>query len=322
MTLSLEHQEGLWLLWMGVSALLTSLWFAVSWKRRNAQANSLLTGGLVLLLGVICGAVGAKLFFILFRLHMFSFARLGEWLWPLRVENVSYYGGIAGVCFGVFLTAKLTRQNPGKMLNTFAPMLAFLAAMARFAEAFLGYTGVGVYLDEELAFPLAVRFTWDGEWFEYYLAVFVFEGIFSLVACIISLCHKNETDRLRRTLFYLCLPQVLFESMRAQSIVWLFVRVEQLLCFVFCELILAYYALKTGPRSFRNWVPALVGLLVCGLLITGEFALDGKIDFGDQEIPNQLIYGIYVVLLALIAVMEHIGHRRMISRKAQEKPEQ
>ena len=316
MTLSLEHQEGLWLLWTGISALLTCLWFTLAWKRQNEGTNSFLLGALSLLLGIVCGALGAKLFFILYRIHMFSFARLGEWLWPLRVENVSYYGGIAGVCFGVFLAAKLTRLSPGKVLNAFAPMGAFLAAMIRFAEAFLGYTGVGMYLDGELSFPLAVRFTWDGEWFEYYLAVFVFEGILSLVACVISLCRQNEPDRFRRTLFYLCLPQVLFESMRAQSIVWLFVRVEQLLCFVFCELLLAFYVLKTGPRSFRNWVPALVGLLVCGLLIAGEFALDGKIDFGDQEIPNQLIYGIYVVLLAVMAFMEHIGHRRMISRNA------
>ena len=316
MTLSLEHQEGLWLIWTGVSILLSCLWFTVAWKRKNPGESSSLLGGLVLLLTILCGAAGAKLFFILYRIHMFSFARLGDWLWPLRVENVSYYGGVAGVCFGVFLAAKLTRRDPLKVLNAFAPMGAFLAAMARFAEAFLGYVGVGMYLEEELPFPLAVRFTWDGEWFEYYLAVFVFEGVLSLVACVISLCRKNEQDRFWRTLFYLFLPQVMFESMRAQSIVWLFVRAEQLLCFVFCEGVLVFYALKAGKRSFRNWIPALTGLVVCGLIITGEFALDGKIDFGDQEIPNLLIYCFYVVLLAVMAVAEHVGHRRLAGQKA------
>ena len=318
MTLSQERQEGLWLLWIGISMLLACLWFAIAWKRRNKENNTVLLSVLVLLLGTVCGALGAKLIFILFRINMFSFARLSEWF-TLHVENVTYYGGVIGVCFGVFLAAKIARQAPGKVLNAFAPMGAFLAAMARFAEAFLGYAGVGMYLDGEPPFPLAVRFTWDGEWFEYYLAVFIFEGIFSLVACVISLCHGKEEHRFLRTLFYLCLPQVLFESMRTQSIVWLFVRVEQLLCFVFCFGVLVWYALKTRPNRFRNWVPAITGLVVCGLLIAGEFALDGKIDFGEEEIPNQLIYGIYVVLLALLAVMEHIGYRRMLEPLQEEK---
>lgn len=314
MTLGQEHQEGLWLLWIGISMLLACLWFALAWKRQDKRRNPVLLSGLILLLGTVCGALGAKLFFILFRINMFSFARLSEWF-ALRVENVSYYGGLTGVCFGVFLAAKIARQSPRKVLNAFAPMGAFLAAMARFAEAFLGYAGVGMYLDSELPFPLAIRFTWDGEWFEYYLAVFVFEGIFSLAACVISLFHEKEEHRFLRTLFYLCLPQILFESMRTQSIVWLFVRVEQLLCFVFCFGVLVYYALKTRPNCFRNWIPVLTGLLVCGLLIAGEFALDGKINFGEEEIPNMLIYGIYVVLLALMAVMEHIGYRRMLESK-------
>ena len=310
MTLSQERQEGLWLLWIGISMLLACLWFAIAWKRRNKENNTVLLSVLVLLLGTVCGALGAKLIFILFRINMFSFARLPEWF-TLHVENVTYYGGVIGVCFGVFLAAKIARQAPGKVLNACAPMGAFLAAMARFAEAFLGYAGVGMYLDGEPPFPLAVRFTWDGEWFEYYLAVFVFEGIFSLVACVISLCHGKEKHRFLRTLFYLCLPQVLCESLRMNSISWRFVRSEMLFCFLWCECVMVWYAIKADRKKFSSWIPALTGFLVAGVIVFLEFVKDGKITFGGQMVSHWIVYGVMALCLVGIAFAEHRGYKRI-----------
>ena len=69
MTLSQERQEGLWLLWIGISMLLACLWFAIAWKRRNKENNTVLLSVLVLLLGTVCGALGAKLFLPGTRVH-------------------------------------------------------------------------------------------------------------------------------------------------------------------------------------------------------------------------------------------------------------
>jgi hypothetical protein len=135
----------------------------------------------------------------------------------------------------------------------------------------------------------------------------MFEGLFSLVAMVLSLYHKDEHDRFLRTLFYLCLPQIFCESLRAMSIKWLFVRSEQLFCFLFCEGVLIWYGIrKKGNVSFlQRFGAALVGLVVCGLIIAAEFALDGKILINGEMIPKWITYGVFLAGLGAMAVAEH-----------------
>ena len=128
---------------------------------------------------------------------------------------------------------------------------------------------------------------------------------------ILSLVHRDEKYRWIRTLFYLCLPQIIHESLRWVSISWRFVRSEQLFCFLLCEGVLIWYALRAEPKKLRSWVPALTGLLVCGVVIVAEFAKDGKIMPFGHMMSQWAIYGIVAAMLALMAFMEHKGHRRI-----------
>ena len=139
------------------------------------------------------------------------------------------------------------------------------------------------------------------------------EGFFSLAAMALSLVHGKEKDRFLRTLFYLCLPQVMCESMRIESISWLFVKSEQLFCFLLCEGVLAWYALRAEPKKLRSWAPAITGLVTCGIVIVAEFAKDGKIvsPFSGQMISQWIIYGVVALALAAMAIMEHRGYRRI-----------
>ena len=141
----------------------------------------------------------------------------------------------------------------------------------------------------------------------------MFSGIFCLIAMFLSLVHGKEENRLVRTVFYLCLPQILFECMRMQAIKWLFVPLEQLVCFLFCEGVLAAYAFRARPKHLRSWLPAITGLLVCGVIIVCEFALDGKITLGEEFIPQWITYGVMALALAAMAVAEHRGNRRIQS---------
>ena len=297
-----------YLAWMGGSLALSCLMYGLMarkcWGGRGAARTALWTCLLSGLLGAGCARLG----YVLLRIDIFP------WGNPLRavtewdVNTLSYYGGAAGVALGAALAAGSTGKPVKEALGLFAPAGALLAALARFGEGFLGMLGVGMYLEDGF-FPLAVRFTWDGEWFESYLAVFVLEGVFSLAACALSLVHRKDSDRFRRTVFYLCLPQILLESLRMQSISWLFVRAEQLTCFLICEGILVALALQSGRRGPGRWTAPVIGLAVCAVVIVGEFALDGKISLGERDIPPLAIYGVEALGLAAMAWAEHHEHR-------------
>ena len=184
--------------------------------------------------------------------------------------------------------------------------------MARFAEYFLFPTGTGAVLDDPLPFPIAVTIVYSEYYSESLLAVFMYEGVMSLVAFVLSLVHRDEHRRLLRTLFYLCLPQILLESLRSEAINMLFIHLEQLVCYIYLEGVLVWYNKKKNRKSFSSWIPALVGLAVCGLVIACEFAVDGKIHLGDSRIPEWIIYSVMACGLAAVAAAEHRGNRQSL----------
>ena len=290
-----------YLLFMGCSAAACILWFFLAARKKMPAAKEGALSALTLLLGIVLGIAGARLVWFLCRINTRPV------LFALNYYELSYYGGVAGVILAVWLSAKILGLNGRDTLNLFAPMGAFMAAMARFAEGFLAMIGVGAWMEEGIFFPVTVEFVYDESYSEFYLAVFMLEGLFSLIAMVLCLKHKDDRDRFLRTLFYLCLPQVFCESLRAQSIKWLFVRSEQLFCFLFCEGVLFWYGLRMkGQVSFlKRWGAALLGLLVCGLIIAAEFALDGKILIGGEMIPKWVTYGFMLAGLGAMAVAEH-----------------
>ena len=294
-----------YLLIMGCGAAACILWFFLSNRKRMPAAKAAALSALTLLLGILFGLSGARLVWFLCRINTRPV------LFALEYDQLSYYGGVAGVILAVWLSAKILGLNGRETLNRFAPMGAFMAAIARFAEGFLGMIGVGAWMEEGIFFPVTVEFVYDETYSEFYLAVFMLEGLFSLIAMILCLRHANERDRFLRTLFYLCLPQIFCESLRAQSIKWLFVRSEQLFCFLFCEGVLIWYGIRKKPGTpfLKRFGAALVGLLVCALLITAEFALDGKILLSGETIPRWITYCFVFAGLAAMAVAEHKARR-------------
>lgn len=302
---------------MGISAVFVSVLFYFLLRKspdiRSGKAFSLSV--CTLLLGMVFGILFAKLFYFLFNFFYVIEQDAGAFLLSLKTEELSYYGGIAGVCLAVVLSAKIFGLKPGKILNTFAPAGALMAAAARFAEYFLYPTGTGISLENPLPFPLAINIVWSEDYTESVLAVCFFEGIISLAAFALCLKHRDEPRRMLRTLFYLCLPQVLLESLRADAIRLLFVKMEQLLCFVFVEGVLVWYGWKGGRRHFASWIPALAGLIVCCFTIAEEFLLDEKLRPFGYIVPQWISYLLMAAGLVVLAVMEHRGNRRLYSLK-------
>ena len=309
-----EYSLSAWLIMMAVSMLCACAVFAVSARRRMALSSgrALALGGFVYAAGVLLGILGAKLFYFLFRIFYLMDLGAGAFWLSFHTEELSYYGGVAGVTLAVFLAAKCFRLSPRSTLNAFAAAGALLAAAARFAEVFLFPTGLGAYLDEPLPFPLAVSVVYSEDYTESILAIYNFEGLVSLIAFALALVHRNEPRRFLRTLFYLCLPQILLESLRTDAINLLFVHIEQLLCYLFVEGVLVWYGFRCGARRFSSWIPALAGLAVCGLTVMEGFMLEGKILLNGSFIPQWITYALMAAGLAVLAVAEHRANRRLL----------
>ncbi len=298
---------------MGVSLVCACAVFCLS-VRKDAGTGSgkaLPLGLCMLVLGPVFAVLGAKLFFFIFRFVYLISQGAGKYWLSLRTEELSYYGGAAGVSLAVFLSAKICGADTKRTFNAFAPAGALMAAAARFAEYFLYPTGTGAYLEEPLPFPLAVNIVWSEDFTESVLAVFFFEGLIALAAFVLSMVHRKEPRRFLRTLFYLCLPQILLESLRTDAINYLFIHLEQLVCYLFVEGVLIWYAFRLGRKQFSSWVPALTGLGLCALVVAAEFLIDGKWIIGGSYVPQWITYSVMAAGLAAVAFAEHRANRRL-----------
>ena len=311
-----EYNLTAYLIIMGFSLVCACLLFAFSVRKRQVlpAGKAFPLGMCVLVLAPVFGILGAKLFYFIFRLFYLIEMGAGEYWLSLRTEELSYYGGIAGVTLSVSLAAAVFRLSPKQTLNSFAAAGALLAAAARFAECCLFPTGLGTYLENPLPFPLAVNVVYSEDYSESILAVYMFEGFFSLAAFVLSLVHRKEPHRFIRTLFYLCLPQIILESLRTDTIDILLLHAEQLVCYLFVQGVLVWYAFANGRHRFSSWVPAVTGLVVCGFTVVEEFMLEGKILVGGDVVPRWITYTAMAAGLVAIAVAEHRADRRFVSQ--------
>lgn len=249
---------------------------------------------------------------------------LSNTVWPrwgfralLRVgkpSEFSFFGGCAGMCLGALAAGKACGIRSGKMLDLFAPSLALMIAVTRLAEYRLGMLGMGIYLENEFLcfFPIGI----SNEWEEWYLAVFAIEALFALICCGVVLFSGRKPlapDGLifRRTVFYLALPQILCESLRAECMKWGFVRVEQVLCAVIAVALCAYTCYPCKKLSFLKRYQPVLAMLVCILIMIGaEFALD------KTDLTMPVCYGAMIMALLGMAWLENYSIRR--SQKAAE----
>ena len=295
-----------YVLWfLGSLVISLGLFALMNRGKKGVLPQCLLMGAL----GTVFGVVLAKL---VYYLAMINYMMMYGWLQSLvdvTMGTFSYYGGVAGFCLGVVLTARLTHERPLALLDAFAPAGVLLAALARFGEFFLEGVGTRDFLYWELPehcfFPLAV----SNEYGEWLYAVFMLEGLLTL--CVFVLCVTCfRQQRFLRALFYLCLLQILCESLRTDSFTWLFVKVEQLICMLGLAGVLLVYCIKTPVQGFRRWLPILYCFPVAAVFVVLEFALNGKIPMG-----KPLCYAIMIAGLVLLSLNEIRAFRRMEATK-------
>lgn len=294
-----------YVLWfLGSLVICLGLFALMNRGRKGVLPQCLLMGAF----GTVFGVVLAKL---VYYLAMINFMVMYGWLQSLvdvSMGTFSYYGGVAGFCLGVVLSARLTHEKPMQLLDSFAPAGVLLAALARFGEGLLEGVGVRDMLywehPEQCFFPLAV----SNEYGEWLYAVFMLEGVLTLGVFVLCITRLKK-QRFLRSLFYLCLIQILCESLRTDSFTWLFIKVEQLMCMLGAVAVLLVYCVKT-PGVKGRWLPIVYCFPVAGVLVVLEFALNGKI-----PLSKPLCYGIMVACQACMSLIECRAFRRMEAKK-------
>lgn len=298
--------NGNYWLCISITALLSYGWFSVRLGKKRMKPWSALVA---LPLSLLLGAVLGKLMYVAL-LFQRVWPRFGaEALWRLKAAEFSFFGGGLGVILALALTAKLTRQKIKPYLSVFAPCGALLAAGFRAAEYFQGMLGAGSYLESSAftRFPFAVANQW-GEW---HLAVFTLEALAALIVSLVFALRKQENLipglRVERTVFYLCVPQIVFESLRNQCMRWGFVRIEQVLCgvTVVCLIVYGCFQVKALKGLKRFW-PALCSLLCVALIVLAEFGLD-KFNFS-----TAFWYGVMIVVLCGFSALEIVCFKRRL----------
>ena len=289
---------------MAVTAALGTGWLMLRLQRRGMKMAPAILG---LVLSVILGWALAKLFYVALLFHR-VWPRFG-WEAFTRVKSTefSFFGGCVGVILGMALAARLTKTHVKQFLSVFAPCGALMVAGARYAERYLGMLGVGSLTDVPALcrFPFAV----SNEWQEWFMAVFMLAALLALAISLVFALRKKEGWIpglfLERTAFYLCLSQILCESLRAQGLKWGFVRVEQLLCAVTLVGLLLYSCLQSGERGLWNRFWPIAGALACiGAIVGVEFALD-RIDLSPY-----FWYALMILTLFVLGWLEYFCTRR------------
>lgn len=248
---------------------------------------------LLALLSVLLGALCGRLY-----LHAAKYMVNGAGFWgytPLSSRPYEY--AVCGTALGVMLagcvTAKLTGQKALRVLDALAPAALLALAVARFGEHFSDF-GWGQVLVSTLwqRFPFAVQDIF-GQW---HLAVYMLEGVLALMVGVWVLRARpgQAGDRFLRALLWWAAAQILCESLRAETIRWGFVRVQQLQCAVFMLAVLLANAKRAG-RLKRAGRPCLLFFAGIGVLVFVEYALD-KLEF----IPVPVLYGLMAAALVFM----------------------
>lgn len=225
----------------------------------------------------------------------------------MQLTEFSFFGGMVGVLLGVMIAGALLRLPLRRNLDAFAPAMALIAALWKFSEYFLGDFGSGSYVENEAHqfFPLAVKNQYE----EWYYAVFMLAGLCALIVFVVSLLRtKRHGDvpgmLFGRTAFYLALPLVLCESLRAECMRWGFVKCEQVLCGVTIGAAILALCVGTRVPHSRRYLPIAGVLVIVAGLVGVEFMLD-KLSY-----PEYVGYSIMLILLILLALLEVATVRR------------
>jgi len=306
-----------------------------AYQRKMPAGTARVLGTLAIPLGLL----GARLFFCLFNLPLFTETYGNPWLMLRFFDGgLSMTGFLFGFTLAVFITARICGVRFGKLLDAATLPLGLFMAACRAAEVFTEL-GVGKRVEEGFLTRYA---PWlfitevSGVAKEFRLAVFGYEAVAG-VLIFLWLWRFARTARKKKNvragdlaLLFFSLygaSQVFFESMRDDGhMLIIFLRVAQV--FAVCMPLVAAgifssrYAFIRGKADARLIFSWLVLLLCVAAGVLLEFLMDGRLSWGmpsmarDYGLLAAVCAALYAVPASLLAVlrkkvygMDHIAVR-------------
>lgn len=202
-------------------------------------------------------------------------------------------GAVLGAMLAAVLAARLTRASAAGMLDALAPAGLLMIALARFSETYSDFGWGQVISDPALCFfPVAAKDMF-GQW---HAAVFMLEGLLALTVMAALLMQQEKRMGVRFAFALVCwsMTQIFCESLRAETLRWGFVRVQQVQCAVFALAVLAVGSVKEKLHGKRLALPWAVYLIGVAAVVGLEYALD------KLPMPRSLDY---VLMACVLAVM-------------------
>lgn len=265
------------------------------------------------LLAIPMGLMGARLGYYVSCLE-FTF----EGFFAFTEGGFMLYGAMGGAVLAAMLTARITGENTGRLLDNLAAPAALVIGFSRLAEGLVGQ-GYGWYVadwfDPEMGmslfhfehfdfvqrFPFAVMDMYE----EWSWAIFVWEALVAFAIFFVMLKTPVRRAGWRAMLFTVCYAslQALNEGLRQDAVLrWGFVRINQVASAIIIAVLLGVCCVKMAkPRDVKaiilSWVGVVAGM---GVVMAMEFALEKKI-MALEWMPMDMCY--VIMFLACIGMI-------------------
>ena len=275
---------------MGMMAAVIVIGF-LSWAKRCEKG----TAPMLAFLGILLGAFGGRVGFCLMNRELGSLMPLSSW-GKITGGGWAMSGVVAGVMLAGWITARITKQKAGKILDITACALPLFMVMERTGEGCIPEFDYSRELSTEFLKGSFLAFSDD---YGTYLATWKLAGILMLILFpvliynIIRSRKDGDTCILFLMLFGGC--SILLESLRYDRFLSIsFVGLEQVLAAVFLGIGVFITAVQAGPRRKKAAIAAAVSVFVMiGIAVGLEFALDRT------TFNKILIYTGYALVVAI-----------------------
>lgn len=283
------YPYGLALACGGLLGLLLLCW---SGKKHRISSASRSWAALLVIPGAV---IFARLLYVGITLP--TFQQMGmDAAFTLTKGGFMLYGALLGGCLAGWCAARLAKENPLLTLDALALPAAWMIGVARFAEGLVeqGYgwdlarwfdpeEGMSILALTDYDFLKGFPFSVEDMYGDFTWAVFVLEGLFALAICLVlwRTASRRPGDTVTLMVLLYASGQILWESLRQDAVLrWGFVRVSQVISSVVLMGLLLWLHRQTSPRERRPlWRPAAGLLVMMGIVMAMEFAVEKKIPF-------------------------------------------
>ncbi len=262
----------------------------------GVRARGLLprTRGILYTLALVLGAAFARGFYVLTS----PYGRMTLTPAFLSAQPYEYAlsGAVLGAIAAALLTAALTRQSAGYVLDAMTPTALVTLALARCAEVFADF-GWGAVVEGSLArLPFAVQDAY-GQW---RLCIFFAEALLALLVLAYAKIWRRKMpgELFSIALCWFSLGHLFLETLRAESICWGFVRVQQLACAVFALGLMMGWHVKNRLSAAQLRDRLLIFAACIGVIVFSQYAMDKL----THLLPVSASYGLMGAALAAMGV--------------------